>query len=502
GHRTRWIRQGNGWVAGLTAAGERERTAFEQAGRLFNLQPGDDVGQMLPLQPLGQGQIEAVRSALAKLAPGGETPLYRAIQEVLQQDIQTVNAQTPARIVVITDGVNDQTEVTSTTANQLKKLFVEVNERRTEPVKLEVIGFALRAEKRSEQAKFKELQDLIRSVNGRFIDAGDRDRLLKGLRDVLRLAQWQARGTNGDIRQADLGVPIEFPTPSEGRGDGYQIRVDAALGSAESRVELRGGERLELYLTGRGSRLEHRRYDGGSEQRIRDSQTDLQDPSDASRRWFVAAHLPQKKVERAVFPISLQNADPAAFTPRPFDVWIEIQPLGVTADRFVLQDSLYEEGRPVPVLDAVVPGWPSGAEEAEIFAWFTTRPTPPVVALSVADLPIARDHRIDLPGNLPVELITHFNVPRKPASWCPSDPKPPASFGHSSWEVVGRTSFFSMTWMPNGIWRSLIGNQCSDRLSALNRRTEDGSPCECGCRLNETDSKRSGITKPSNSKLC
>jgi hypothetical protein len=249
-------------------------------------------------------------------------------------------------------------------------------------------------------------QDLIRSVNGRFIDAGDRDRLLKGLRDVLRLAQWQARNTDGEIRQADLGVPIEFPTPSEGRGDGYQIRVDASLGGAESRVELRGGERLELYLSGRGSRLEHRRYDGGSEQRIRDSQTDLHDPSDESRRWFVAAHLPQKKVERTVFPISFQNADPAAFTPRPFDVWIEIQPLGVTADRFVLQDPLYEEGRPVPVLDAVVPGWPSGAEEAEIFAWFTTRPTPPVVALSVADLPIGRDHRIDLPGNLPVELIT------------------------------------------------------------------------------------------------
>lgn len=404
GHRTRWEKRGNSWEAALTAAGKQEREAAEQSGRTFSLQPGDDVGQMLPMQPLGQGQVQAVRTALSKLVPGGETPLYRAIQEVLQQDIQAIDPQSAARIVVITDGVNDQTEVTPTTAEQVERLLSQINERRGEPVKLEVIGFALEAEKPAERSRLEELKRLVVKANGRFIDAGDRDRLLAGLRDVLRLAEWQARGEDGDLRRADLGVPIEFPLPATGRGDRYQVTVDASLGGAESVVEVWGGERLELHLAGRGSRLEHRRYDGGSEQRIRDSQADLPDPVDDRRRWFVAAHLPRREAGRAVFPISVQNADAALFSPRPAEVWIEVRPIGVAAGRFLFQDATFENGRPVPVLDAAVPGWPGGADEAEILVWFTTSATPAAASLSLNDLPADREQPMELPGSLPVDL--------------------------------------------------------------------------------------------------
>jgi len=89
---------------------------------------------------------------------------------------------------------------------------------------------------------------------------------------------------------------------------------------------------------GRGRGLEFRRYEGGTEQGLRDSQENLRDPVDPSRRWFIGAHLAKREGTTVSFPISLQNGDPTSFSPRPVEMWVEVTPKtasGVAVSQYI-----------------------------------------------------------------------------------------------------------------------------------------------------------------------
>jgi hypothetical protein len=134
-----------------------------------------------------------------------------------------------------------------------------------------------------------------------------------------------------------------------------------------------------LYLSKDGSRLEHRRYTKNL--RVQSENVpDPADPENAAKRFFVGAHIPDWKGSAVQFWLSIQNNNPAKFSPRPEEAWLQIRPLlpdSPEAVPYICYDLTFEPKLPVPELTFVAPDWPRNAEEAEIQLWFKLKKTQP-----------------------------------------------------------------------------------------------------------------------------
>ncbi len=396
GHRTRWIKAaGGGYQPGLSDAGERERAAAAQAGRPFTLEPGMDVQRVLPMQPMGPAQAREVIQLLSQLRPAGETPLYLALRSVLMDDMPGIAGDAAWRVVVVTDGVNDQTGVQPLTlARDVRETLAAVNRGRAAPVHVDVIAFDLRG---GGQAK-RELETLARESGGQFVEAADPSALLTALRTFLALARWDVRDDARVVAAAELGAAVELPANADGTPMPYRVSIEGRQ-DAGTTVAVSGGEALELFVMPNGHGLEHRRYDGGTEQGLRDRQAGLSDPLDPSARWFVGAHLPRREGTGVRFPISVQHDDEALFTPRPVAWWAEVVPEGVPGARpFVIYDADYQPRRPVPVIDLMVPDWPREASQAAIRVWFSMQPPEPAATIAVDGLTVGVEQRFTFPN--------------------------------------------------------------------------------------------------------
>lgn len=406
GHRTRWIKAaGGGYQPGLSDAGERERAAAAQAGRPFTLEPGMDVQRVLPMQPMGPAQSREVIQLLSQLRPAGETPLYLALRSVLMDDMPGIAGDAAWRVVVVTDGVNDQTGVQPLTmARDVRETLAAVNRGRAAPVHVDVIAFDLRG---GGQAK-RELETLARESGGQFVEAADPSALLTALRKFLALARWDVRDDARVIAAAELGAAVELPASGDATAMPYRVSIEGREDTA-ARVAVSGGEALELFVTANGRGLEHRRYDGGTEQGLRDRQAGITDPLDRTVRWFVGAHLPRREGTGVRFPISVQNDDESLFTPRPVVWWAEVVPDGVPGARpFVIYDADYQPRRPVPVIDLTVPDWPREASQAAIRVWFSMQPPEPAATISVNGLTGGVQQRFTFPDLAGIGIDAEF----------------------------------------------------------------------------------------------
>ena len=399
GHRTRWTKQADGsYAAALSEVGERERDTAAREGIVFDAKPGNDVQQVLPMQQLGPGRAHAAEQLIDRLAPAGETPLYLAIASALKSDVSASDPATPSRIVVITDGVNAQTDVQPpTTTSDVLDALAKIDRGRASPVPIDVVAFDFRLGNQ-EKASLDELAMVAEKSRGSLIHAADGDRLMAALREALKLTRWKVQGADGIPRVAELGQAVELPAEAPPSRRTYDVILDSTAAPVSSTITVSGGEGLELFVAPEGRGLEHSRYDGGTEQRIRDSHDDLPDPANPQARWFVAVHLPRREGNAVRFPVSIQNGDDKLFSPHPFELWAEVIPLGrAGAQPRVFVDAEYQPHRPVPVIDLLVPDWPQDTAEAEIRLWFTTVPVEPTISIDVADLPLDARRAFPIP---------------------------------------------------------------------------------------------------------
>jgi hypothetical protein len=415
GHRTRWSRDKEGrYSAGFTPLGTKERDAVLKTGKKFTLLPGDDVEQILDMQPLSPVEVLRIRSLLDGVEPGGETPLYLAINEALRGDF-AFSEPGPGHVLVVTDGANEQSGGKMTSYSDVLRTLSRVNFKRISghEVRIDVIGFNFVPGQFNREARLQELQSLAADSGGRFFDATDPMKLGTSLRQSLRMMRWRVEGTGAPRESATLGSALSLPNPINGQTDNYDVVLDAGPSSPRRRIGVSGGESLDLRVTGNGRGLDFQRYTGGTEQGIRDSYDDLPDPGDAKRRWFIAAHLARRELQTIRFPISIQNAKAADFSPRPIEMWAEIRPKlpdNTLASPYILWDISYQASRPVPVIDLVIPNWPSVAASAEISTWFRWTPTAPDMVLPLSDLVPGVDRVVDV-TNMPHSRLRLFLSP-------------------------------------------------------------------------------------------
>jgi hypothetical protein len=219
-----------------------------------------------------------------------------------------------------------------------------------------------------------DLRAIARRTGGAYYSANDPSGLLKVLEESLGLSRYVVEGTDGTRSEPhDLGAPTFVELPAAGNGSYRASIVGSDPPVRSDDFVLAGDEALELFLSADKRRLEHRRYTGGAEQDLRDSQTELDDPSQQSRRFFIGAHLPEWQGGGVRFPISVQNADETRFSPRPEVAWVEIKPLAPDRRQdfpaYVFCDRNFEPRRPVPVLSCLATHWPREATKAEIRVW-------------------------------------------------------------------------------------------------------------------------------------
>jgi hypothetical protein len=391
GHRTRWTKNDRGeFQAALTKAGnEAERLVLAEGGK-FTLLPGDDVEQMTRMQPLVPLQVARIRSVLDAVEPGGETPLYLAIDEAMRADFQ--GNPGPSHVLVVTDGANDQSGGKITTSFDVRRTLSEVNLRRSpqDQVKIDVIGFDLQPGVYDRQIRLQDMQSLALDSQGRFFDATDSRGLAAALRSSLAIQRWQLLATGGqEPSAAELNQAVVLETPVGGTRQTYDVALESPGGGAPRRVTVEGGEAVELFVARQGSGLEFRRYEGGLEQGLRDASENLPDPMSADRQWFLGAHLARRDGSTVHFPLSVQNGNEDGFSPRPVETWVEVQPVSPTGPvglPYVFTDPSFQAGRPVPVLDLVALDWPASATIGEIRSWIRFDEAVPEVSVPVASL--------------------------------------------------------------------------------------------------------------------
>jgi hypothetical protein len=402
GHRTRWSRDKDGkYVAGLTPAGLAAKAAAGRDGQPFALVPGDDVEQVLPMQPLTPAVVERIGMTLSPLEPGGETPLYLAISEALKTDFDGGRTDVPGHVLVVTDGANDQTGGRYVTASGVEDQLARKNGRRRTPLRIDVVGFGFSPGGADRASRMDDIRNLATGSGGRFYEAANADSLARSLRESLRVIRWRVRGPDAPPDSASLGASLTLPPPLVGRSLAYEATLESGGNPPRRGFVTEGGEALELFVGGGGRSLDFRRYDGGTEQGLRDSRTNLFAPSDPQRLFFVGAHLSSRSGDTVRFPLSIQSANATEFSPRPVEAWVEIAPRsgdGAQGAPFVFYDLSFQPNRPVPVLDLAATNWPRSADRAEIRGWFRFTKTPPDVAVTLADLTPGVERRLELAG--------------------------------------------------------------------------------------------------------
>ncbi|HEY5311109.1 MAG TPA: hypothetical protein VIK18_01275, partial [Pirellulales bacterium] len=388
GHRARWKDRFSNDVI-YTPYGLKEQQAAINAGQAFNIHPSNDVERILPMGQFGASQNAAVKLVLDQLQPAGETPLYLAVVQAVEQDFRGETEGQP-HIVVITDGVNEQSAGgppgVITMRQQVEQAF---DVHRAQHIRLDIVGFNVQESEQRE--KLEDLRAIARRTGGGYYSASDPSGLLKALHESLGLSRYVVENSRGELmgEPENLGSTTELPAPGD-RPQQYVVRLVGAQPPVESEsLQVIDDEALELYLT-KDHQLQMRRYTGSREQELRASFTDLADPQNPARQVFVGGHVPERQGSAVRFPISVQNADAQHFSPRPVEAWVEIRPLGASRQQrypeYAFFDLDFEPHRPVPVLSYLAPNWPLKAVKAEIRLWCKFRPTEPDKIVNVLQL--------------------------------------------------------------------------------------------------------------------
>ncbi|MCH5372330.1 MAG: VWA domain-containing protein, partial [Planctomycetes bacterium] len=349
--------------------------------------PDLDVELMLPLQVLDNVQYRAILSKYPLLKPWGFTPLYLALKKAFDDgDFAHVTADEPKRLIVITDGVNNQTPcLNKDIPTESPTLPVDVlNARRdagsARDVQIDIVGLDLGDDSADQdKRKRQELIDLARATGGRYFDASDTRTLVKALRDALKLVEYtvDGPGASDDGKTAcELGETWRLPNlpvlPAS-----YDIRLLQLENPPTATVRIEGGEALLLRYDQGRNRLFYppyvpNQFDAGDA--FRGKPQDCSDPG-GSGTYTVQTLLPRRIAKDVEFYLSVQQTDHQRFTYRPKHVWAEVRPLGADAGRvYYFADTDFVPDRPVPVFRFLAKSWPETAEEAEIRVWFKFDP--------------------------------------------------------------------------------------------------------------------------------
>jgi Mg-chelatase subunit ChlD len=373
---------------GVRFFGHRAGWAKEQLAKMLtqneysgpipdDVSPSSDVELVLPLGRFSSVEAGLVTSRLKSVKPWGQSPLFLSLQDALR-DFDTDKGDTDKSIVVITDGANYQfTPAGGGTAAPAHRTMNDVlTSFQGKDIPIYILGFGTGAAagQTADAAAEREFTELARRTNGKYFPISNGRDLLTTLRDRLGLGSYDVDAVGaaaGGQQATKLNTPVTVTGLRSGPAD-YTVRFEAA----SRKVELEGGEALQLYASRRGE-ISARAYDQG---------VPVEDVlvNDADRlRLTVRAHRPRREGTGVQFPISVQDPD-GVYTRRPTEMWIEVTPTlrnpkdaAEPPPTYIFYDRNFTLGTPVPVETWTAASWPTGSVQAKVRVWCKYSPTAP-----------------------------------------------------------------------------------------------------------------------------
>lgn len=350
-----------------------------------SLSPNRDVEAIQHLGRFDSGIAAEIEGLLASIKPWGQTPLYYALTEALGE-FAGEHPDTEPIIIVITDGLNYQfNDPDPTTLSDVLAAWSG------KQVPIYIVGFGIPAEDADEA--YNQFTRLAKQTGGDYrTPAVNATSLIKSLESLLSPGRYRILGGDGRrVGAAELGDAITIDSLDAGRrasagapgddGKSFVVEIDAA----RQPITLWGGEALRLRLDQSLNRIRSATYNEGRPQFVDLVTGTPPRPSGLG----LGVHRPRRESGGALFTISLQRAD-HDFTPRPAESWIEITPIFSSERKTGRPVDFYhprfEPGKPVPVLNWRIGGWPSGADRATIRFWCKPARTEPTATIEAASL--------------------------------------------------------------------------------------------------------------------
>jgi hypothetical protein len=361
GHRVGWF---NGIANGTMLVQENYK---KQEAELKKLGPSRDIEVALTVGKFDDTANEDIKHRIDGLKPYGETPLYLALKEALQ-DFQAESTDSRKCIIAITDGKNNQTSP-DTYAEGVLETWKKYR------VPIYILGFDITKDE-AEQAR-REYTELATATGGKFLPVNNGNELLNTLRQTLLIDLYSVLESGHPPTKLNESTPI----------DTAQLPKDYTVSyrGINKSVRLEGGEAIALYMSDNGQDIIAKPYKPEIEPIVLRAAT-------SRKPLQLRIHRPMRdKAHDAVqFSISLQ-VDPRAdhFTGRPLETWLEITPLGDNSSEYqsyVFYDVNFEPQEPVPVLNWKALNWPKDATRAQIRFWCKYVPTTPTQAIPLRDL--------------------------------------------------------------------------------------------------------------------
>lgn len=365
---------------GLVVFAHRRDSASRTGTPKLNL----DVEARFPLQEITPAYHQEIRQFVQGITPQGTTPLYRSIQTAIEKLSTNDDNAGVRRVVVITDGQDTQIARTADRDEgevvRWDELRDVVGNDKNAAIHTTVVQYALAQEDQKKQAA-GELARIEKDHPRRFevIQAKDPISLSNLLLERIRNARFAVSRLGNEPYQSPEQEISTEPVLIEGWGNRereYEVIYHGLKEPVKSRpVRLAGGESLLLRLAQDGSRLEH-----VPREKLVGALPRAVVRHEGENRFVVAAQQPRRRGNELIFALSLENADPRRFTPRPRQIWTEISS-GTGAEWFFFDpdyDYGDDEQQPLkqmtPQLKFPIVGWPNESSKAQVQFYFSTEP--------------------------------------------------------------------------------------------------------------------------------
>ena len=326
------------------------------------MHPYEDIELFLPLGRFDSITAGNVVQRLRVLKPWGESPIFLALREAIN-DFSGDDARTERSAWwLITDGMNYQFNPPPEAAPSLKDVQTAYVNR---GINVDIVGFGIPAEERT--IAVKDFTQLAEKTNGTFTLAMNASSLMKRLDQMLVKTRFRVVDSAGQaLGDSLLGGAIAVKAPQS-----CTIEVEQLA----ARTALHGGESLQLAISQDGRKIISLPYE--EENPILVPSGAIAD-SASPALYHVGLHRRICETDAVVFPISFQRDDFGIPQP-PAQVWIEITPLSqgrrMLTSSYVFYDENYEPEMPVPLMRCRCVNWPKDSSQAEVRIWCSDQPT-------------------------------------------------------------------------------------------------------------------------------
>ncbi|MDZ4779694.1 MAG: vWA domain-containing protein [Planctomycetia bacterium] len=321
-----------------------------------DLTPAEDVELILPLGRFDDSVGAEVEDILQQVQPWGQSPLYLALRQALD-DFSGENPDAERRIVVVTDGANYQfNALQPTTREDVMSLAA------ARRIPVHIVGFGIPTGELA--AAENDFQAIAEQTGGSYVTVENATSLIASLEELLGPTEYRVTGPDDELfGPARVGTQVAI-SPSPTSPTAYTVTA----AGAEENLELSGGEAVEMQLDRGGRALLVVPYE------IEDAVTTplMAGANEVATETQFVGHRALRNEETVKFTFSLQSED-RAFVPRPEELWIELSPLAADGRRlpgtYYLYDSNYLPETTCPVVSWQALGWPAESRSAQARIW-------------------------------------------------------------------------------------------------------------------------------------